>query len=270
MKKTDLRIPHYEVMKPTLMPLSFKKDWGYEHYRIKQFNDLGYNGEGVRVAVIDTGVEWDHSFLDSYNGKLIVESVVGDEGYDFDSHGSWCCSQFVGKYGWSPNLEALISIKCMKEGQGQLQWFYDAVKLAIEHKADIISASLGWIDDGRVDKRLDEVMYACNERGILFFGAAGNDGSHNDVDRPASHKCAISVGAHDKNLDRFNFSDLGHNLDVYQYGEGIGAISGNRYGVLQGTSMSCPRAAAVAAMFIKHGVSFAREDLHKITECKKI
>lgn len=225
------------------------KDWAYKLYDINRLHQQGYKGQGVTVAIIDTGVNYQHpDFEGQRHSKLFVHSTIGENGLDYNGHGTWCVSKIGGnKYGFAPDV-VKHSIQALdRYGVPRGQSVYDAFRLAIRLKPDYISASIGWPCD--TDQSvMQDLVYEAQSYGITILAAAGNDGKFNDLDSPACLDGVISVGAFNSSLQRSVFSDWAYDIDMYAPGDGKAASHGNYIEHLRGTSMATPIAAASLAL----------------------
>jgi subtilisin family serine protease len=178
-----------------------------------QWNGVGLDGRGVRVAVIDTGIDLEHPDL---RGKVDVESsescCLAGSIADVHGHGTHIAGIIAGsgeasggKYrGIAPGVE-LIVLKVGSEMSAISNDVAQAVLRAVEMGADIINYSGGergyaagpppWKWPTRLNKRDSAFRYAA-EKGVLCVAAAGNDGpSPGTVVRPGNLSEVLSVGA---------------------------------------------------------------------------
>lgn len=250
------KIPFFETT-DVLARSAMRTDWSHNAYHIDEIHDLGFRGAGVKVAVIDTGVNWMHRcFTDALeSGRLEYVDVRKSNASNPDpmdhisGHGTWVASRFLGNgdgiLGFAPDV-SLLSIKGLGDyGEGNVRDIVTGVELAMEWGADIISTSVGW--SGYI-KQVDELADRVANKGILWFSASGNDGTDDGVDYPANYRSVISVGSHSKDFARSEFSDMGITLDLYSSGDGVlGAGTGQRVLLMSGTSMATPSLSALVA-----------------------
>lgn len=207
---------------PAAPPAPGRSAWAFNATQVQAMNDLGFTGRGVRVAIIDTGIDMGHGDFAGLCVTVWVDLVQHRaEPYDDDGHGTQMAGILWGHNGGAPNA-SLIVIKAI-DGQGKStdSTVADAVRLAMDPNqdgdngdaVDIISMSLG---GGRVPLIGTETERAVNDAivwGIFVVAAAGNDGQNDngDVDSPASVKNVIAVGAVDSSLELAAFSSVGSN-----------------------------------------------------------
>lgn len=200
-----------------------RSEWAYEATQITELNDLGLKGEGVTIAIIDTGIDLKHPDLRSV--RLVAwRDLVNREldPYDDDGHGTAMAGIIAGKkFGVAPKAGLIVVKAIPKDGGASDTTLLTAIRYCIQQGADIISMSLGRYEF-RVedltgpwqDSNLETVCNEAIEAGIFLVAAAGNDGGENDdgeVDVPGIHDKAISVGAINENLAMASFSSEGEN-----------------------------------------------------------
>lgn len=244
---------------------SENRDWSDRMYEIEAYHNKGYRGEGVTVAVLDTGVQPTHKTFRDFKGDLTVLSTSGSNGIDQHFHGTFCISQYISKgqlLGWSPDIDRMISIAVLSpNGSGILDWFYQGCHVAIDQGANIISASLGSRANGTTPRELVDINARMASKGIIAVAAAGNDGKSGllEIDNPAAADYWRAVGSHDDRSQPSRFSDKGIQLDYYNAGEKVlGAGLNDSILSASGTSFSTPKDGALAALFYrpiieKHG-----------------
>ena len=154
---------------------------------------LGYTGQGVIVAVIDTGVNYNH--LDLADHLWSSDPDYPNHGYDFvnndndpkddHGHGTHCSGTVCGdgtagsQTGMAPDA-TLMCIKVLNSnGSGTLNQCISGIEFAIEHEADIFSMSLGFSGGGTISQRIQirNMMVNALAAGIIGAVAAGNEGS---------------------------------------------------------------------------------------------
>lgn len=223
-------------------------------------------GEGVKVAVLDTGVDLDHHDLDKnlLPGKNFIDSSKNPD--DDNSHGTHVAgiiaaeNNEIGMIGVAPDAK-IIPVKVLdKQGNGNLINVSKGIRWAVdEGKADIICMSLG--SPNPVQEVRKAIQYA-ESKGVVAFVAAGNAGKTKNIYYPAEYPETIAIGSVDENMTRSSFSNTGKNLDFMAPGNKIfSTVPDNWYAVLSGTSMATPFVAGVAALVL----SYVRNNNHKIS-----
>ncbi len=219
-------------------------------------------GEGITVAILDTGCETDHPNL--------KENIVGGRNFtndddgnpeifeDYNGHGTHVAGtiganplESKGILGVAPNVNLLILKVLGEDGSGEYEWIIDGIHYAIDQKVDIISMSLGGPMD--VPELHDVIKRAVYEYQIPVVCAAGNegDGDH-DTDEfayPGSYNEVICVGAIDLERNTTDFTNSNNQLDLVAPGEEIlSTFLNGKYATLSGTSMAAPHVSGALAL----------------------
>ncbi|MEU1601017.1 S8 family serine peptidase [Streptomyces sp. NPDC005708] len=236
----------------------------------------GYDGKGVKIAVLDTGVDGDHPDL---KGQVIEAKNFSTAATTADKvgHGTHVASiaagtgaKSKGKYkGVAPGAKIISGKVLDDDGYGDDSGILAGMEWAAQQGADIVNLSLGGIDTPDIDPLEAEVNKLSEQKGILFAIAAGNDGELGDrtIGSPGSAADALTVGAVDDNDRLASFSSRGPGLDgaikpdVTAPGVNITAaaapgslidkeVGENPAGYLtiSGTSMATPHVAGAAAI----------------------
>lgn len=214
-------------------------------------------GEGVKIAVLDTGVDLDHPDLD----KNLLPGVnfinPNKPPQDDNKHGTHVAgiiaaeNNEIGMAGVAPDAK-IIPVKVLdRQGNGNLVDVSKGIRWAVDQgKADLICMSLG--SPNPVQEVRKAVQYALSKN-VVCFVAAGNSGLTKRVFYPADYPETIAIGSIDENLSRSSFSNTGDNLDFMAPGGRIfSTIPDNWYAVLSGTSMATPFAVGIAALALSY------------------
>jgi len=147
------------------------------------------DGEGVRVAVLDTGSPAHTPEHLGNLSKLEEHTVIPEPPQDGHSHGSWCHNAVCGAYGLSPYgplvggapaVERSIHVKCLNTfpGTGSTEGVLKAIEIAVNRGARLLSMSLGGPAQGdSVEGDVEcRIVNELSERGVIFAIAAGNSG----------------------------------------------------------------------------------------------
>lgn len=243
---------------------------GWEINKLKIQNYWRYGmGEGIKVAVVDTGCDLDHPDLKGNlleNGKNFIDD--NDYPSDDNGHGSHVSGTIaainngVGIVGVAPKAK-ILPIKALDgEGNGSLQAIVKGMLWACEQKVDIITMSLGTPSHS---KDFHDVVKYVASKGILIFCAAGNSGYRNNIMYPARYPETISIAAIDSNFNRTSFSCAGNALDFLAPGHDIlSCVPNDSYAKMSGTSMSNPFAVGCACLgFSALGKKLSRKEFIK-------
>ena len=217
-------------------------------------------GSGVRVAVIDTGIDTDHPEFAgriselSYNAT--EDKVVRDHGWnvieDEQGHGTAVSGVIaaamdgVGTVGIAPEVE-LVVIKAESDSAGNFLRTSDLVfglYYAIEVDAQVVNMSFGGQEPENV---YEDAAALAWERGVFCIAATGNNGG-SALSWPAADEHVIGVGSIGADWTLERYSNYGENVDLVAPGTVYTTRAGGGYRSVSGTSFSCPMVAAAAAL----------------------
>ncbi|MEU8793668.1 S8 family serine peptidase [Streptomyces sp. NPDC048643] len=230
----------------------------------------GQTGEGVKVAVLDTGVDTEHPDL---LGRIDTSTsfVPGEDVTDRHGHGTHVASTIAGTGSASEGKERGVAYDARLEigkvldsdGAGQESWIIAGMEWAArDQRAKIISMSLGG-DGDATDPMSTAVDQLSQETGALFVVASGNSGPAS-IGSPGAADRALTVGAVDSEDRLADFSSTGPRrsdaglkpeltapgVDILaarsQYSRG----SSGYYTKMSGTSMATPHVAGTAALLL--------------------
>lgn len=230
-----------------------------------------YTGKGVKLAVLDTGIDLKHPDLQGrvIKGSTAVSFVDGESVQDGNGHGTHCSGLCGGparpvdgpRYGVAPDVELLIGKVVSNAGSGWDDGILEGMEWAIDQGARIISMSLGDLRDIETPCRVpyDNIakMLFDEPDGALVIGAAGNDSdrpfSASPVNNPAAAPSIMAVAAIDENREVAYFScaelDTIGTLDISGPGVDIrSSWPAGGYKSISGTSMATPIVAGAAAL----------------------
>jgi len=166
----------------------------------------GINGEGIKIAVIDTGVDYTHPDLLGWgeDGKVIGGFNFvsqGEHPMDTNGHGTQVAGVIAADgeiKGVAPKAK-ILAYKVSENGEGvSSELIVQAINKAIEDGADIINISLGV---NKTNSKIDRAVNVALEKEIFVVTAAGNDGpGFQTIGSPGRNVGSVTVGATYNNL----------------------------------------------------------------------
>lgn len=227
-------------------------DWGTNTLKIPQIHlEHKLTGKGIKVAVIDTGVDPNHEDL---QGAVIKTLNTTSEPYAFtNGHGTGCAGIIgarkndKGILSVAPDCQ-IIAIKALTEsGNGSMTDIVEAIHLAIAEGVHVINMSLG---GGGGTPALQSAVEKAAAAGIYVICSAGNSGTDNSVGYPARYPQAYAIAATNQSNKVSAFSSRGQEVDIAAPGERILTTWKNgAYAVVSGTSFSAPYVSGCFALF---------------------
>ncbi len=243
----------------------------------RDVQDLGYDGTGISIAIVDTGIDKNHPDLDDLDNnpatndpKVIAEASfvdfdndgVNDTGpEDWYGHGTHVAGIAAANgllVGMAPGASLMNARVLDNNGGAEWSWIMKGIDWSATQGADIISMSLGGFF-GDVIPMMNSAADAAYESGSLVVVSAGNSGSEDGtISSPGMSSRALTVGATDIYNDVIGFSSRGPSItgivdpDIVAPGVDIFSTFPNGgYGVASGTSMSAPAISGIAALLME-------------------
>jgi hypothetical protein len=231
--------------------------YGITMVQADQVWDQGVTGSGIKVCVIDTGIDQDHEdfVTDRLTGLASSSYPWNSDGF---GHGTHCSGTIAaarnngGVVGVAPDAE-IFTVRVFGDRGG---WIYasgllDAVYQCQAAGAKIVSMSMGGPGYSDSENLAYRKLF---EEGVLLIAAAGNFGDTTygtELMYPASYDGVISVAAVDSNKAVTSFSQKNNRVDLAAPGLKVLSTIPMRWGgyaYLSGTSMACPHVSGVAAL----------------------
>ncbi len=287
---TSIELDH-EVKATEIYDEEYYRGWGIDHVHSGVAHEQSILGQGVKVGVIDSGVDSGHQDLDvvgGYNFWNYNENYEDVYGHGTHVAGTICAlDNGLGVVGVSP-LCNLYSLRVLSdEGSGYesdiiyaIEWALgDTVELWYDgefygtvtgEKLDVVNMSIG---SQSASSAYEEACNAAYAKGLVLVAAAGNDGRFNGrgdtVDYPARYSSVIAVAAVDQNNVRATWSSTGPDVEISAPGVSVISawnddsshydpqptlIDGDYYKPGSGTSMATPHVTGAVALLLSAGV----------------
>ena len=272
-----LRNPRVTSIEPdiTVYAIDAELDnaWGVKHIGAGTVHDGGNRGAEMKIAIIDSGIDYTHPDLDAnYDGGY---DFVNDDTDPMDDygHGTHVAGTVaaeddgVGVVGVAPEAR-IYALKVLgADGSGLYSDVIAALQWARDNGIQVTNNSYGSSDDpGDTVKAAFDNSYAA---GVLHVAAAGNSGippgKGDSVIYPARWESVIAVAATDEGDKRARWSSTGADLELAAPGVDIySTLLGGGYGEKDGTSMASPHVAGTAALVMVSGAVSDTDGLYGI------
>jgi subtilisin family serine protease len=267
-------------------------NWGLKDLGIQKLWDKGLTGKGVRIGLLDSGVDADHPALKGKIEQFVMFEVDGkkvdSKPFDNVGHGTHCAGIICGsdpkkKNGPGVAPDAKLVVGAVLPGGngtfaqvlGGMSWILDPDgNPATDDAPSIVSMSLG----GMPDPEMTEIADKFQRQGVCLVASSGNEGS-GMVGSPGSIPSVFAAGSYDKNR-KIAYSSSGavidwemdpyHDLTVIKpdiAAPGVRIYSsypGGDYVEMSGTSMACPHVAGSAALLLQAQPDLSSTDIGSV------
>ncbi|MFC8800714.1 S8 family serine peptidase [Promicromonospora sp. NPDC057138] len=260
-------------------------EWGLDAIGAPAVWDMGYTGDGITVASIDSGVDVEHpALLKHYRGYLGDEGLSNDYNWfdasgscdgapcDGDAHGTHTMGTMVGddgegnQVGVAPDADWITANGCATCSDADLlasgQWILaptrtDGSDPDPSQRPQIVNNSWGQQAPGAIDDFMSEEIAAWEAAGIFGAWAAGNagDAGCQSTSSPGANVATYAAGAFGESGDIAEFSSRGPGADgetkpnLAAPGENVrSSVPGGDYAEFSGTSMASPHLAGAVAL----------------------
>jgi subtilisin family serine protease len=229
-------------------------------------------GENIIVAVVDSGVDYNHPDLKHNMWK----DINGYFGYnfsednfdpmDYQSHGTHvagtiaACMNKFGVVGVAYNAK-IMALKTFPRANDTD--FHRAIKFAADNGAKVINNSWGPIGRRPSNKLVEDAIDYAVSKGVCVVFAAGNNDDDVMFFSPANYPKVISVGATDENDKKAGFSNYGDLVTVAAPGKNILSckFKSSEFVIKSGTSMAAPHVSGLAALILAKYPNITLDDL---------
>lgn len=271
--------PNYEVQAIGLPnDAKWPSLWGMQKIAAPAAWDTWQGDPNFTVAVIDTGIDYNHEDLKDNiwkNTKEIAGNGIDDDanGYvddvqgwnfywvnnnpmDGNGHGTHCAGTIAGKGNNSLGVAGvnwnakLMPVKVLgDDGSGFNFDIYDGIMYAVNNGARVTSNSYG---GGGASSLIASALTAAKNKGVLFIAAAGNE-SLATASYPAyyskTYDNVVSIASTESNDTLSSFSNYGDGVNIAAPGRDIlSTVPNNGYQAYSGTSMATPHVAGLATL----------------------
>ena len=228
-------------------------EWNIETIGAKEAHLMGYLGTGVKVAVLDSGMDkWLQGNLSEgvdlimKNGKLDVDDLTG--------HGTAISSIISAPFGnadllgVAPNAE-LTAVKVLdSQNSSPISRIIEGIDWCIQNDIDVINMSFG---TSNYSIALKEKIQEATQEGLIIVASAGNNGSNGGLQYPARYDNVIAVASIGTDMQRVDSSATGEGLSVSAPGDQIrtlGLFGGES--IVTGTSIATAHVTGAVAILL--------------------
>ncbi|MFM9328968.1 OmpL47-type beta-barrel domain-containing protein [Paenibacillus mesotrionivorans] len=218
----------------------------YEGLNGEQLFSMKANGQGIRVGIIDSGIDIHHPDLLVSGGVSLLDDTYNDA----NGHGTEIAGIIAaqlndfGIKGLAPNAEVYALKAFNASGTASHSDIIAAIDWAIENHINILNMSFGGKENGQA---LQSATQAAWDAGILLVSASGNKGQ-STIEYPAAYSSVMAVGAVNNDLTLAPFSNYGDKLELVSFGSNIYTTTLNSsYRLVSGTSYAAAQVTASAA-----------------------
>lgn len=271
-KTNELNKNNYPSIEKNPDPI-YKSEWYISGVEANRAWNLINQKREIKVAVLDTGVDYNHPDLKNRLDLQYAYNFVDNNKniYDDDGHGTEVTgiiaaesNNGVGITGVVGNTDVkIIPIKVLNsKGEGKASDVAAGIEYASSRGADIINLSF---DSEGEDKTIDSALDHARKKGVFVVSSAGNDNANCNEYIIAGNNDAFVVSAVNNKIAKADFSNYGGNVKAWAPGVSIMSTAvGGTYKMVNGTSMAAPIVVGIAAMLKAEQPKLSPEQLEHI------
>ncbi|WP_169911304.1 S8 family peptidase [Evansella clarkii] len=236
---------------------------------VETYWDLGIKGKGITIAILDSGVDTNHTNLSTriIDGANFTEEDEGDfkKFEDYNGHGTHVAGIASSNNtdgqatGVAPEAKLMIVKVLDKNGSGNIKDLINGIYFTVNWRGEqnervrVICLSLGTEED---NEELYEAIKFAISQGVVVVAASGNQGTGNvddvNLGYPGAYNEVIQVGAIDMNKEIAEFSNLNNQMDILAPGVNINSTYlDSSYKSMSGTSMAAPFVVGALSLIIQ-------------------
>jgi subtilisin len=221
--------------------------WGVDRIdaEVVHASESANKGEGVKVAILDTGIDLNHPDLDIAGGENFSPGKSYDDKNGHGTHVAGIVAALddgFGVIGVAPGAN-LYAVKVL--GNSGMGWVSDIIaglEWSVREGMQVVNMSLG----GAYSETLEVACLSAYDNGLILITSAGNGGA---VSYPAAYLSVIAVSATNSADELAWFSSTGSEVELAAPGVDIySTYKDGSYTIMSGTSMAAPHVAGIAAL----------------------
>ncbi|MBU7037848.1 MAG: S8 family peptidase [Theionarchaea archaeon] len=230
-------------------------------------------GAGVKVAIVDTGIDMDHPDLvanikGGFNAIAVKGKYRDPDNFDDDhGHGSHCAGivaavdNSIGVVGVAPEAW-LYGVKVLSNsGSGTTTDCIEGIQWCVDNGMDVISMSWG---STTYDQALNDTCQAAWDAGCVLVSSAGNNGVETPDGYPSAYPSVMAISATDSSDNIASWSNYGAEIELAAPGVSIySTYEDGGYTTMSGTSMACPHVSGVAALILGAHPTYSNQQVRQ-------
>lgn len=232
----------------------YSESWALEDIGAEQAQSSNYTGKGVKIAVLDTGIDYTHPELaPNYKGGYDFINSDSDP-MDDNGHGTFVAGILAaardgkGIVGAAPDAEIYAIKVSDARGKGSFSGLVKGINWSIENGMDIVTMSITGKGGSKALAKAVETAY--HQYGLMLVAAVGNGSG--EVLYPAAYEDVIGVGSVTKDSTLSSFSLTGSEVELVAPGSGIKSTAiGGKYRLSSGTSFATPLVTGALALLLE-------------------